>query len=432
MSYLAEQSVIGALLIDGSTISQIYADLKPDMFTNKALRLMYTEFLKGFDNNYKVDAVMLEHKLSGSSLQKEEFMAELRACIFNTSTSVGIKEHANIVICDYKTLRAREILSTINISPERINSQIGGIIQELETLQGRRSELSKTLAQIVRENKDNYFTDNTVPKLFIGFSKIDDFTGGLEGGDVIVIGARPGVGKSAFATQIVKNLSKQGKHVGYYNLEMREKQMYERLAAAESGIDLNRIRRATRFLGDEKDCFDKANAALGLLENIVITSGSHSAGQIKAESKYMGYDIIVIDYLQLLKPETGYKGNRYAEVGEISRTVKSIAMELNIPVILLSQLNRISTFKGDNEPTMAELRESGDIEQDASIIMLLWDLNDNGDKKGCKIAKNRQGTTGSIVLKFDGAHMQFSETNEDMRTAKEGIWQNTNESTPFD
>ena len=81
---------------------------------------------------------------------------------------------------------------------------------------------------------------------------------------------------------------------------------------------------------------------------------------------------------------------------------------------------------------MAELRESGDIEQDASIIMLLWDLNDNGDKKGCKIAKNRQGTTGSIVLKFDGAHMQFSETNEDMRAAKEGIWQNTNESTPFD
>ena len=145
----------------------------------------------------------------------------------------------------------------------------------------------------------------------------------------------------------------------------------------------------------------------------------------------MGYDIIIVDYLQLVKADKSYRGNRYAEVGEISHAFKALAMELNIPIIVLSQLNRVSEGKETKEPTMAELRESGDIEQDASIIILLWNVSaDDESKKGCKIEKQRQGKKGKVVLNFNGDLMQFEETGESVKDAQ--TWQKEDQSTPFD
>ena len=125
-----------------------------------------------------------------------------------------------------------------------------------------------------------------------------------------------------------------------------------------------------------------------------------------------------------------YRGNRAAEVGEISRAIKNLAMELNIPIIALSQLNRASMGRDDKEPTMSELREAGNIEQDASVIMLLWNIDENDkSKKGCKIEKNRQGECGKIVMRFNGDTMQFEETNEDVKSASE--WKSTKNDNPF-
>ena len=140
--------------------------------------------------------------------------------------------------------------------------------------------------------------------------------------------------------------------------------------------------------------------------------------------------VIIIDYLQLLKAESTYRGNRAAEVGEISRAIKNLAMELNIPIIALSQLNRVSEMKETKEPTMAELREAGNIEQDASVIMLMWNLDsDDRTKKGCKIEKNRQGNTGKVVMRFNGDLMKFEETNETVKEASE--WKSLNDDNPF-
>ena len=213
---------------------------------------------------------------------------------------------------------------------------------------------------------------------------------------------------------------------------MQNKQMYERFIVSESGIGLTRLRRAVRFLGDEEERFDKANETLEKAENIVITSaGSKSVGEIRSESKHMDYDIIIIDYLQLLKAESTYRGNRTAEVGEISRAIKNLAMELNIPIIALSQLNRASVGREDKEPTMSELREAGSIEQDASVIILLWNLDEkDSTKKGCKIEKNRQGQNGKVVMRFNGDYMRFEETEEDVQTAKE--WKSADSDNPFD
>ena len=338
-----------------------------------------------------------------------------------------IGSYADIVRSEYRAGELNRILQGVKPDPESVDQQAGELINDLEALLDGRESQSKTLAEITRENKDRYFKDDAAQRMYIGFPKLDDILGGLEGGDMIVIGARPGVGKSAFVTQVTTSLARSGKRVGFYNLEMQEKQIYERFVVAESGIGLTRLRRAVRFLGDEEERFRRANEVLEKEDRIVITTGSKAMSEIRSESRHMGYDVIVIDYLQLLKADKTYRGNRYAEVGAISKAIKALAMELNIPVIALSQLNRVSEARDTKEPTMSELREAGDIEQDASVILLMWNLSKDSSRKGIKVEKQRQGRTGKIVLRFNGDLMRFEETDETPRDD----WQEDEEENPF-
>lgn len=419
MSRLAEQNVIGSLLMDSSCMDKMYNRLTAEMFTSQVLGRIYLEFQRGYDNHYSVDAVVLEQKFKSDNFPSEFLMQEIRECITNTITSATVETYINAVENSHKARMFENLLNSIKVSPDGVNEQIGVLQNELEALQDNKQTKSKTLAEITRENKDKYFRESKTPRMNIGFAKLDDLLGGLEGGDMIVIGARPAVGKSALVTQITSFLAKSGKRIGFYNLEMQEKQVYERFVVSESRISLTRLRRAVRFLGDEKERFDRANEVLESKENIVITTGSKAVSEIRAESRHMGYDIIIIDYLQLLKADKTYKGNRYAEVGEISKAIKALAMELNIPIIALSQLNRVSEARDNKEPTMAELREAGDIEQDASVIILLWNLSqEDNSKKGCKIEKQRQGKTGKVVLDFNGDLMRFEETDETVKEAQ--------------
>lgn len=428
MSYMAEQSVIGSLLIDNDSIDKIYGMLEADMFSSELLGRMYLEFQRGYDNRYEVNQVVLLQKLTGESWMQSMVLEEIRNCVSVTVTSASIKSYAEVVRNDYRAMQLDKLLSGVRVSPNDISGQIGKLITDLEGLRDNRIATSKALPQIVAENKDKYFTDAAANRLNIGFPKLDDLLGGLEGGDMIVIGARPAVGKSAFVTQITTYFSEQGKKVGFYNLEMSDKQMYERFVVSQSGIGLTRLRRAVRFLGDEKERFNKANEVLSGRSNIMISTGSKSVSEIRAESRHMDYDVIVIDYMQLLKADTQYKGNRYAEVGAISKAIKNLAMELNIPIIALSQLNRVSEGRDTKEPTMAELREAGDIEQDASVIILLWNRSQEDKSiKGCKVEKDRQGLTGTVTLKFDGDKMAFCE----MSGNENAKWENTDDDCPF-
>ena len=431
MSIMAEQSVVGSLLTNQECIADVYSILEPQMFTDELFGKVYHEYQKAYDNNYELSFSDIEQKLRSDNIPSEIIMERLKDCLSSTFTSVFIKRDANVIVNDYKAHRLDKFLNSIKVSPTNLKEQIRSLQEELEVLQDKRQEKSKTLAEITKENKGNYFKERDVNPLYLGFDKLDELLGGLEGGDMIVIGARPAVGKSAFVTQITSNLAKQGKRIGFYNLEMQNKQVYERFVVSESGIGLTRLRRAIKFLGDEEERFNKANEALEKAENIVITSGgAKSVSDIRSESRHMDYDIIIIDYLQLLKAETTYRGNRAAEVGEISRAIKNLAMELNIPIIALSQLNRVSEMKDTKEPTMAELREAGNIEQDASVIILLWNLNaDDKTKKGCKVEKNRQGESGKVVLRFDGNLMRFTETDETVKEASE--WKSLDDDNPF-
>lgn len=424
MNLLAEQNVIGSLLLDPESIGKIQG-LEPDMFASELYGRMYLEFLRGYENGYQVNAVVLSAKIT--DFPADIVQREIRTCLEKTLTSVEVGSYAGIVTREYRAAQLDRILQSVKPDPENVDEQTGELINDLEALLDGRESQAKTLAEITRENKDRYFKDDAAQRMYIGFPKLDDLLGGLEGGDMIVIGARPGVGKSAFVTQVTTSLARSGKRVGFYNLEMQEKQVYERFVVAESGIGLTRLRRAVRFLGDEEERFRRANEVLEKEDRIIITTGSKAMSEIRNESRHMGYDVIIIDYLQLLRADKTYRGNRYAEVGAISRAIKALAMELNIPIIALSQLNRVSEAREGKEPTMAELREAGDIEQDASVILLMWNMSKDSSRKGIKVEKQRQGRTGKIVLRFNGDLMRFEETDETPRDD----WQEDEEENPF-
>ena len=427
MSDLAEKTVIGCLLMDNKELHQIYDLLKPDMFQDPVLKEIYREIVKLYDIGQPANLVTITQGVESESYTREYITQVLRDCALLPYTSTELKSYAESVVRDYKAEVFRNILTRTQVTAAGVEYQIADTIQELEALKRSEKNKSKKLTAIVTEYQDQYFQERKEEKLYTGFSKLDEITGGLEGGDVIVIGARPGVGKSAFTSQIILEMAKAGKRIGFYNLEMSEKQVYERLLSNQSGIRLNRIRRAIQFLGDEKERFESANQTLGKMD-ILISSGTKSVSEIRNECRHQELDCIIIDYLQLVRADTRYQ-SRASEVGAISKAIKALAMELNVPIIALSQLNRTSEMRETKEPTMGELREAGDIEQDASIIILLWNL-DNEDKtrKGLKVDKNRQGELGKIVYRFDGNEMRFQETEEELKS-KDGF---KTVRTPFD
>lgn len=429
MSSIEEKSVIGCLLLDNLQMCKIYNELRPEMFSDPLMREIYREIVKSYDIGQKSNVVTIAQAVESDTFSRKDIVEELKECAVLPISSVEICSYADSLVKEYRARELKGILSSMQITAAGIDSQIADLIGELEALKKNEKNRARQLSVIMGEYQDQYFKEQTGDKLYTGFSKLDDITGGLEGGDVIVIGARPGVGKSAFISQIILEMAKRGKRIGFYNLEMSDKQVYERFLSNQSGIGMKRIRRASRFLGDEQERFQKANDALGRMD-ILISSGAKSVSEIRNECRHQELDCIIIDYLQLVKADIRYQ-NRASEVGAISKAIKALAMELNIPIIALSQLNRVSEVRETKEPTMGELREAGDIEQDASIIILLWNLDsDDTCRKGLKVDKNRQGELGKIVYRFDGGEMKFIETDEEVKSS--GGFKRVPVKTPFD
>lgn len=429
MSSIEERSVIGCLLLDNLQMCKIYDVLKPEMFSDPLTREIYREIVKAYDLGQSSNVVTITQAVECDAFTREQIGEVLKDCAMLPVTSGEISSYAGSLVKEYKARKLKSILSNMQITAADIDSQIADLIGELEALKKSEKNRARQLSVIMGEYQDQYFKEQTGDKLYTGFSKLDDITGGLEGGDMIVIGARPGVGKSAFISQIILEMAKRGKRIGFYNLEMSDKQVYERFLSNQSGIGMKRIRRASRFLGDEQERFQKANDALGRMD-ILISSGAKSVSEIRNECRHQELDCIIIDYLQLVKADIRYQ-NRASEVGAISKAIKALAMELNIPIIALSQLNRVSEVRETKEPTMGELREAGDIEQDASIIILLWNLDsDDTCRKGLKVDKNRQGELGKIVYRFDGGEMKFIETDEEVKSS--GGFKRVPVKTPFD
>ncbi len=424
MTLNAEQALIGALMINPAAVKDC-GDLRADMFTDELNGRLYLEYVRASDWGQTANPVTIASHLPDVS--KEELTHRFSEYMDASVTSAAAGQYARAIIAAYKAREASRVINAVTFQPGGIERQIGQVVNDLEAVRGSERTSAKSLAQIVDAVSPGYFTDQERPRLYTGFPKLDECLGGMEGGDVVVIGARPAVGKSALVTQIIMNMGKAGKRVLLYNLEMREQQVYERMVSRLSGIHLGRVRRGKSFLGDEKDRFTAANEGLKKLD-VWISSGAKTVSEIRSECRNMGADCIIIDYLQLVRADRHYS-NRSSEVGDISKSIKALAMELNCPVIVLSQLNRLSEGRPEREPAMFELRESGDIEQDASVIILLWNCSETDrSRKGLKIEKNRQGERGKMQLEFVGDSMSFRE----LETEDNDFHNTTRRATPFD
>lgn len=436
----AELLVIGSILIEPQSINKIYNMIRPEMFSEEIGQTCYREMLYMYDNGQDISIVGLTNRMDNGRIDMDYFKELIKQSMTAVISPAYIKSYAEEIVRQYQSSKVKEIISRVSVRPKDIQNSIAEMLVALEHLTEHKESTCKYLKTIVAENRSNYFVEKQEVGVKTGFYKLDDLIGALEPGDVTVIGARPAVGKSALVAQIVLQIAGKGKRIGYFNLEMSESQIFERMVSQTAPLSLTRVRRAKKFLGDEEQLYNNASDKLTEYD-VVISSGGKSISQVRQESRHANFDVIIIDYLQLVKADRKY-GNRASEVGDISKAIKSLAMELKIPIILLSQLNRASEGRDTKEPSMSELRESGDIEQDASNIILLWNLsNEYKSYKGLKIEKNRQGELGKIGMKFIGDNMKFVEAQEDFEKfeykvksleKKKNDFTNCNDDCPFE
>lgn len=402
-----EEGVISALMVEPQAVEKICGMLSPEMFSDAILGRIYYEYVRAYDNNRELTLGELQQAL-GNEYMPFQVEETLSRCLDSRLTSADITGSARAVLSKYKKESVTKLLNNTSISETEVDDQIENLIRDLESLRSGSAVEGKTVAEISRQYSNDYFCDNKKPLVLLNEEKIDSLTGGFQGGDLVVVAARPATGKSALASQWAWTFAQQGLKVGYFNCEMQERSVFERYVASKSGIEIARIRFATRFCNDEEKNYRMAIKELSGQDNITIYTGAKKVSEIRQEVRKKGHKVVLVDYLQLLVPDSRYQGNRTAEVGEISRALKEMAMSLDVVVIALSQLNRASEGRSNKQPLMSDIRESGSIEQDASVIFLLWNRSEeNRIEKGFSVEKSRNGQTGRADLLFDGAKLHF-------------------------
>lgn len=405
----SEEGVIHCLLMGGN-FNEI-AFLKAFMFEDLCLARIYEAFEKPdacfvtiWDNPPTVEGMTeADVKQRITEIAKAHY-DEMGRSIYDTA---HMGRYAASVCEAYRKRRFQAIMSKYSDSSgdDNIIGEMRAEIDELLELTALR--VGNSAADLVEKYKNDYPKEADKCGIRFGIdSEIDRLLGGIEAGDLCFIGARPAVGKSAFALQVAKNLVRGGLKVGVFSLEMQERSIYERLLAAESDIPLTLIRSGKSI---DKGKLEQGNDKISELKTLYIYSGSFTVGEITQAVKRDKLQVVIVDYLQLVKPDDRYKGVRVSEVGAISHGLKALAMKENIPIIPLVQLNRDIEKREDKEPKMSDIRESGDIEQDASQITFLWDVpgDEIKNSKGFTIAKNRNGELGRVYLAYNGAKMRF-------------------------
>lgn len=401
-----ERQLVGSLLIDPTRYDDLTC-INSEMFSESILGAIFSVFEHKGDKD--INPMVIVSKIGSESFLGHSLEELLQELVIEHDASISDAYCEEMIFKEYQTKQINQFLNHHIISPDSIDEFMNELKEVMSGLERPNNESDVTKLSELVSLKDNYFNPRNEKKLKLGFSEIDKAIGGIDDGDVTIIAARPGVGKSAFSLQMIRKFGRDGVKVGYFNLEMAKKQIYERAVASSSGIDLSRIRLGKSFLNNEKSLFDDGNEQMAKENNVFVISGIQTISSIRQLQKKYGFDVVVIDYLQLIKPDGKRNGNRIAEVGDISRGLKEIAEDFSISVIALSQLNRASEQNRDKEPSLSELRESGDLEQDASTVIMLWNSNrDDLSEKMVKVEKSRNGNTVRQKLYFDGKHMTFS------------------------
>jgi replicative DNA helicase len=423
----AEMSLLGAVLIDEETLADISEHVKPDDFYDKRHGLIYGGMMRLYEKHRPVDLLTLTEELKR---KKELDTIGGSAYLTDLTNYVPTAAHAEAYaeLVEQKAVRRRLIKASGEISELGFDEEY--TTQEL--LEKAEAELFSvsdqslkqdlvTLESILTESFDRmeelHRNKGSLRGVRTGYRDLDNMTAGLQRSDLIILAARPAMGKTTLVTNLAYNVATIAKQpVLFFSLEMSKEQLVDRMLADASGVDGWNIR--TGNLSDED--FSKLSDAMGEMAEAPIfiddTPGL-TVLEMRTKARRVAHEqplgLIIIDYLQLMQGSGRSDGNRVQEVSEISRGLKLIARELNVPVIALSQLSRSVESRSPQIPQLADLRESGSIEQDADIVMFIYreayynPETDRGNITDLIIAKHRNGPTGKIELYFHPERLRF-------------------------
>ena len=423
----AEQAVLGSLLIDRDAIIRVASFLHGHDFYQPSNGDVYGAIMDLYNRREPTDVVTLTDELSRrSKLDHIGGIPYLTSLLSVVPTAVHIEYYARIVERTSTLRRLIDAGSKVVSVGYRSDVDTDEALDEaeraiFEVSQSRSTGDFQTIATVI----DRFFDTitelqekrGTIVGVPTGYVDLDRLTGGLQRSDLIILAARPSVGKTALALGMAYGAAIQHKRtVGLFSLEMSADQLVQRLLATETGIDSHRLR-----LGQIDDAeWDRISRAFGKLSeaNVFIDdSAALSVMDVRTKARRLqaehGVDLIVIDYLQLMSSKR--TDNRVQEISEISRGLKQLARELNVPVVALSQLSRAVETRSDHRPMLSDLRESGSIEQDADVVMLIYreEIYDpNTEKKGIAevhIAKHRNGPVGTVPLRFFDKTARFAD-----------------------
>ena len=429
----SEQSILGSILLDKDAIITVSETIRPSDFYKEAHKIIYECMLKLSNKNEPIDLITLTEEL-----KKQGHLDDVGGISYITSLSTIVPTTSNVKYYADIVKEKSVLRQLIKASNDIINLGYENSVKVEEVLeraekrifdisQEKASDDFKSINEVLVDAYDMieklYTNKSDVTGITTGFKDLNKKINGLQRTDLILIAARPAMGKTAFSLNLVQNAALKGDaSVAVFSLEMSKDQLVQRMLAAQSHVELKKIKTGTLDENDWPRIIDAmavlSNASIHIDDTpgIKISELRSKCRKLKIEK---GLDLILIDYLQLMEGE-GNNESRQQEIAKISRSLKIIAKELNCPVVALSQLSRAPEQRADHRPMLSDLRESGSIEQDADIVMFLYRdeyYHPDSESKNIGevlIAKNRHGETGSVELVWLCEVQKFADKARDM------------------
>ena len=427
----AEKSVLGSVILDKESINKIADFLLPEDFYSRAHQLIFEAAVKLYERTEPIDLLSLSNKLKeANTLDLIGGTSYLTSLVNSVPTAAHIVNYAKIVQ-NKKTLRdlidsAHHIISLGHHEEDKIEDLLDQAEQKIFAISQKsiQQNFSKIGGQLLKDAFDRidrlHKGDGALRGLSTGFYDLDNYLAGLQKSDLILLAARPSVGKTSMAMDIVRSISKKEKiPIGFFSLEMSKEQIIDRILAAEAGISLWKLRTGKLSSTGENNDFEKIAQALDTMAQMPIfidDTPSPTILQMRAMARRLqaqhGLGLLVIDYLQLIRPNQN-SDSEVQQVTEISHGLKALARELNIPVLAVSQMSRSAEMRTDQRPKLSDLRSSGSLEQDADVVMFIYredKVKKDSEKKNIAeimIEKHRNGPTGMIELFFDDQSSTF-------------------------
>ncbi len=425
----AEQSVLGGLMLDNEAWERVAERVSEQDFYRSDHRLIFRAIAALANEARPYDVVTLSEWLTANNqLEKAGGLAYLAALAENTPSAANIAAYADIVrersilrqLIRAGTEISHSAYNTEGRTSEQLLDQAERLVFEIADREARGRRGFKTIKELLGNALDRIDTlfqrDSPVTGVATGFTDFDELSAGLQPSDLIIVAGRPSMGKTAFAINIAEHATiKEGQVIAIFTMEMPGEQLAMRLMSSLGRIDQHKIR--TGKLSEED--WPRLTSAIGILSSakmFIDDTPALTPSELRARCRRIarehGLGLVIVDYLQLMQVP-GTKENRATEISEISRALKSLAKELNVPIIALSQLNRSLEQRPDKRPRMADLRESGAIEQDADLIVFIYRdevYDEDSPEKGVAeiiVGKQRNGPIGTVRLTFLGQYTRF-------------------------